>query len=350
MAFWIKAVDSKFPDGDWKIQHYQGFRSHIHNHPPVKKIQLTLFRRYQQRQLVKDIKDQKASGIKTQQSLALLQMTHPELHITLQDLQNERKRLRQEAIKHHTPAEACLNLLDELKFYKDFEVGEDSRVQRLFFTDPKSIELAKTHSDILMLDCTYQTNKYGLPLLNIIGTSSLHKTTQIGLAFLSGEAEHDFDWVIRVLRRLFKEHQIRLPRIIVTDRQLDLINALKMHFQESNYLLRWHFNKCVLAKARTTIHRQVKGKDDKGNETYFDHADTLNFMHRFYHCIDADEVKDFESERDSLMADYPCMRAYFEKNWWPYKERLAKCYTNRYRHFGEQCSSRCQGQHSCIKR
>ena len=155
MAFWIKAVDSKFPDGDWKIQHYQGFRSHIHNHPPVKKIQLTLFRRYQQRQLVKDIKDQKASGIKTQQSLALLQMTHPELHITLQDLQNERKRLRQEAIKHHTPAEACLNLLDELKFYKDFEVGDPTS---WFFVAPLNCDMANqtlSYYYVVLLPSTY---------------------------------------------------------------------------------------------------------------------------------------------------------------------------------------------------
>jgi hypothetical protein len=87
-----------------------------------------------------------------------------------------------------TPAEACFNLPDELNFYKDFEVGEDNRIQRLCFTDSKSIELAKSHSDIIMLDCTYQTNKYDLPLLNIIGALSLPKTTQIGLAFFSGEA------------------------------------------------------------------------------------------------------------------------------------------------------------------
>jgi MULE transposase domain len=214
MALWIKAADLKCPDGDWKVQHYQGLRSHIHNHPPVKKIQLTLFRRHQRRELVEEIKNQKASGIKTQQSLALLQKAHPDLHITLQNLQNERKRLRREAIKHRTPAEACLNLLDELNFYKDFEVGEDNRIQRLYFTDSKSIGLAKSHSDIIMLDCTYQTNKHGLPLLNIIGASSLHKTTQIGLAFLSGEAEYDFDLVMRVLRKLFEEHQIRIPRIL----------------------------------------------------------------------------------------------------------------------------------------
>jgi predicted transcriptional regulator len=81
----------------------------------------------QRKKLVEEIRHQKASGIKTQQSLALLQKAHSDLHITLKDLQNERSRLRQEAMKHHTPAEACLNLLDKLNFYKDFEVGEDNR-------------------------------------------------------------------------------------------------------------------------------------------------------------------------------------------------------------------------------
>jgi hypothetical protein len=47
MALWIKAVDCRCPHGEWKIQYYQGLRSHIHNHPPVKKTQLTLFRHRQ---------------------------------------------------------------------------------------------------------------------------------------------------------------------------------------------------------------------------------------------------------------------------------------------------------------
>jgi hypothetical protein len=59
-------------------------------------------------------------------------------------LQNERKCLRRETIKHHTPAEACLNLLDELNFYTDSELGKDNRIQRLHFTDPKSTELVKS--------------------------------------------------------------------------------------------------------------------------------------------------------------------------------------------------------------
>jgi MULE transposase domain len=140
-----------------------------------------------------------------------------------------------------------------------------------------------------MLDCTCQTNKYGLPLLNIIGASSLNETTQIGLAFISGEAEHDFDWIMRVLRKLFENHQIRPPRIIVTDRQLALINALK-EMKHTTLIMRIPSTSCIVS---TTVSTLTKS--------------------------------------------------------WPYKERLAKCYANRYRLFDEQCSSHCEGQHSCIK-
>ena len=351
MAIWLRAIDPRHTDGEWKVQHYKGIQSEVHTHRPAKAILLPGIRRWQREKIIEEIKHHRAAGVRVQQSLALLQRKFPDLQITRKDVQNERDRLRREALKHHTPAEACLNLLDELKFYKDYETGEDNRIQRLYFTDPKSIELLKENSDILVLDCTYQTNEYNIPLLNIIGASSIGKTTQVGLCFLSGEAEHDFNWAIKALHGLFEGHGIRFPRIIITDRQIALMNALKTYFPTSHHLIcRWHFNKCVLAKARGSIHKQVKHTDAEGKEEFFDHTDTVNFMQLFYRCIDTDDVDEFQRLKDELDTDYPVMREYFEKNWWPWKERLAKCYTNQYMHYGEQCSSRVEGQHARLKR
>ena len=165
-----------------------------------------------------------------QSSYTLLTRKYKDIVITVKDIQNERARAKRADLKAHTPAEACLNLLDEKKFFKHYEVGDDSRIQRLFFTDPESIEHLKIHNEVIMLDCTYQTNKYNIPLLNIIGASSIGKTTQVGLCFISGEAEYDFDWAMNVLKKLFLDHNIPLPRIIVTDRQQALMNSLNTHF------------------------------------------------------------------------------------------------------------------------
>jgi hypothetical protein len=50
----------------------------------------------------------------------------------------------------------------------------------------------QAYPDLLFLDCTYKTNKYGMPLLDIIGVDACQRSFCIAFAFLSGEAEEDY--------------------------------------------------------------------------------------------------------------------------------------------------------------
>lgn len=45
----------------------------------------------------------------------------------------------------------------------------DGRTRYLFITFPRALELAKSCQDVVLADCTYNTTKYGLPLLHLIG-------------------------------------------------------------------------------------------------------------------------------------------------------------------------------------
>jgi hypothetical protein len=47
----------------------------------------------------------------------------------------------------------------------------DRRTRYLFIAFPKALELAKSYQDVVLADCTYNTTKYGLPLLHVIGKS-----------------------------------------------------------------------------------------------------------------------------------------------------------------------------------
>jgi hypothetical protein len=42
----------------------------------------------------------------------------------------------------------------------------------------------------------YKTNKYGMPLLNIIGVDACQRSFCIAFAFLSGENEEDYIWAL----------------------------------------------------------------------------------------------------------------------------------------------------------
>ena len=75
-------------------------------------------------------------------------------------------------------------------------------------------------------------------LLNICAITGNNMVIQVGLVFLSGEKESDYNWAIDYLLNIMAEHSIEVPSSIVTDRDLDLI------------LYHWHVNMNVLAKTK----------------------------------------------------------------------------------------------------
>ena len=70
-------------------------------------------------------------------------------------------------------------LPDELKEAKvphDINMNSNGTITHLFFTHPKSIELLRSHPTTILIDCTYKTNKYKMPLLNAVGNTSLNSS------------------------------------------------------------------------------------------------------------------------------------------------------------------------------
>jgi hypothetical protein len=66
-------------------------------------------------------------------------------------------------------------------------------LKRLFFAHLDAIALYKQHLDVLLLNYTYKTNRFRIPLLNFCSVTRNKKTIQIALCFLSGEKEEDYE-------------------------------------------------------------------------------------------------------------------------------------------------------------
>jgi hypothetical protein len=84
---------------------------------------------------------------------------------------------------------------------------------------------------VVVMDSTYKTNKYGLPLLEFVGITSTGKTFSIAFAFMMSEKENNFVWTLERCRDLlkFQDH----PRIVVADRDLALMNTIDRVFPMS---------------------------------------------------------------------------------------------------------------------
>ncbi|XP_028103952.1 uncharacterized protein LOC114303000 [Camellia sinensis] len=136
-------------------------------------------------------------------------------------------------------------------------------VTDLFWANPVSLDLLCIFPRVLIMDCTYKTNRYRLPLLEIVGVTSTHMTFSVAVAYLQIERVHNYAWALQTLRDLMDNSV--LPEVIVTDRELALMNAIDNTFLNARHLLcRWHINKNVLTKLLSST-----------EEEYNDHFATL---------------------------------------------------------------------------
>ena len=76
-----------------------------------------------------------------------------------------------------------------------------------------------------------------MPLLNIIGTTSFGTTYYLDFVFLSSETEEDYLWALKELKIVMQGKDIIDPGVVVTDRELALMNALEIVFPKTVNLL-----------------------------------------------------------------------------------------------------------------
>ena len=67
---------------------------------------------------------------------------------------------------------ALINQLDQEGFWNRMQVDSEGRVTAVLFAHPESLTYLQAYPDLLLLDCTYKTNRYGMPLLDIIGVDA----------------------------------------------------------------------------------------------------------------------------------------------------------------------------------
>lgn len=151
----------------------------------------------------------------------------------------------------------------EALFFRE-KRSELGHIRRLFIAPKQHAELIRQSPDILLLDSTYKTNRFKMPLLNICGISQQQQPFQIAAVFLDGEKEEQFAWASRCLTDYLSHQQLPQPRVIVTDRDLALINALKAHDMLKSVprlLCRWHIDMNILAKTKAFFPKATRNPD-----------------------------------------------------------------------------------------
>ena len=161
----------------------------------------------------------------------------------------------------------------------------------------KAVALFEAYLEVLLLDCTYKTNKFKMPLLNVVGLTGLDTTFYMAFTFLRGEQEEDHAWALQQL----KDHLPVNPKSFITDRELALMNVIGTVLPEVLYiqylLCQWHIQKNILAKCKRYFQTDPEPAIGSLPITGSSTADPwVEFQRNMTTVIQTRTSKDFEDE------------------------------------------------------
>lgn len=120
-----------------------------------------------------------------------------------------------------------------------------------------------------------------MSLLVVVGVTSIGLTFSGALILLEAERKNNFFWALERLKELFMRVDAH-PRVIVSDRDIALMNAITVVFSEvANVLCCFYIDKNVKAKCKMIVH--PKESRDQVMEAWgfvVDCDDLVQFKHR----------------------------------------------------------------------
>ncbi|OAQ59789.1 mutator-like element transposase [Purpureocillium lilacinum] len=266
---------------------------------------------------------------------------------TQQDIYNCIAKSKRALCEGQSTIQDLANELDGQGFWSRIQLDQARRVTAVLLAHPESLAYLQAYPELLILDCTYKTNKYKMPLLDMIGVDAYQRSFCIAFAFLSGEAEEDFIWALDRLRSMYDMCGASYPSVVLTDRCLACMNAVAHCFPGSISLLcLWHANKAVLASCRPAFVRR------EGDEQSIERR--TEFFGYWFAIVNSIDEEAYNRQLDELerryVPEYVDEVSYIKQTWLDlYKEKLVKAWVDQHAHFGNNVTSRVQGIHALLK-
>ena len=267
--------------------------------------------------------------------LTNLREQHDVKGIQVRDIQNLTAKHRREELAGRTPIQWLYNTLqgqdNEYRFRERLNNG--GQVQYLFIAPHSGIELYRRNPFVLKVDCTYKTNRFSMPLLNICGTTSQRKAPNLVIRLMPNEEEPTFAWSFRQIQELLEEYKIPRPTCIINDRDLALLKALhkKPFFGPVPHLLcLWHVNMDVLAKTKKHFPPGVR---ERGTGVVHRHPQFSIFLKAWKKLLDSLDKNAFTGRLREFQdnKEFPLTAVKYAVNTWitPWKEKLVICWMNK---------------------
>ncbi|XP_058217649.1 uncharacterized protein LOC131328770 [Rhododendron vialii] len=183
-------------------------------------------------------------------------------------------------------------------------------------------------------------------IINLAATSNFEEISEFyesseGMNYADNardsEEEGDYVWALERFKAILGPDQ--QPSVILSDRELALMNAIEVVFpRTANILCVWHIEKNVLSKCKPKFERE---------------QDWETFLSDWTNLVESPDESCFNEAWQRLQVDYEekeYVHNYIKNTWLPFKEKFVKAWTGNHLHFGNRVTSRAEGAHAMLKR
>ena len=84
----------------------------------------------------------------------------------------------------------------KLKYYSIYKENNSNHLKYLFFIHLKSFKYFQKNPNILLLNCTYKTNKFKMLFLHAVGVNNTRQNFKFAYYFLPGKIEGNYNFII----------------------------------------------------------------------------------------------------------------------------------------------------------
>ena len=95
------------------------------------------------------------------------------------------------------------------------ELDSNGNLTHFYFMTNRMKTLANKFIDVLIIDASHKTNRFGMPLLDIVTVDNLGKTCTVFIALLKSQKYEEFKWALES----FKSNLSNSPKVIFIDEE-----------------------------------------------------------------------------------------------------------------------------------
>ena len=211
-----------------------------HNHLPTSDPQAHVKNQKLTDNQFEQVNNLSLSGLKPSDILQVMKKTqsaNKPLLATKSTIYVAKQKVKEQSLQGLSPIVHLNKQLTFSNYTNCSKVDSGGKLKALFFIHSLSLELLSCYHTVLFLDCTYKTNKYNIPLLQIAGVSGNNKTFSAAFCFLAEENLEYYSWALETFSSILTSHQIPPPNVLLTNCELALMNAIAKVFPNSTHML-----------------------------------------------------------------------------------------------------------------